>query len=359
MTERLAEGIDIHSIKPTLWAGKDFVFLKASGGFNYTDPKYRERSIEAKEAGLIVGAYHFYRTEDGPHNQARHFLRQIEDTPYDVLWVDFERWVRQSDGKNLNPRTGKDAENLSVWLQVVREAVSVPVGVYTNWASWEYFVGKDAWNARGVPLWVANWDVDEPLVPRPWKEIGWEVWQYKVAPIQGEAIDHDRYKGSVKQMRSWLGMDPEVEENNEGIEMDEIVISLREVALRVEQIADKLVLTGPGGATTDQFPETVPSEPEMDRGGDEMLVEARSEDVGHTRIRLHEVKNYNAAGYPIFLPNRKRIVYNNGDRFAIKREGIRGDGGPTKYHEITQSQTKSSSVGYFVREDRFIKVHDL
>ena len=162
-----------------------------------------------------------------------------------------------------------------------------------------------------------------------------------------------------EQMRSWLGMAPIVQENKKKLEVDGIVISLKEVAVRVEQIAARLVMTNTGSTITVPIPDTIPSEPEADEEGNEILVEARSEDVGHTRIRLHEVKNYNAAGYPNLIPNRKRIVYNNGDRFVIKKEGIRGDGGPTKYHEIIQSQTKSSSVGYFVREDRFIKVHDL
>ncbi|KAA3643438.1 MAG: hypothetical protein DWQ07_23275 [Chloroflexi bacterium] len=354
-----AEGIDIHSIKPTLWAGKDFVFLKASGGFNYSDPKYRQRSSQAKEAGLIVGGYHFFRTEDGAHNQARHFLRQIEDTPYDVLWVDFERWVRQSDGKNLNPRTGKDAENLRVWLQIVREAVSVPVGVYTNWASWEYFVGAKPWNAHGVPLWVANWDVDEPLVPRPWKELGWDVWQYTVAPIQGEAIDHNRYKGTPDQMRAWLRISPLERKEGEPVYFEEIAVSLKDVAIRIEQIANTLVLATSGGEAIGQLPGDVGPGPDVEEEAVEMEVVARSEDVGKTRIRLHEIKSYNDAGYPIFIPNRRRIIYNNGASFVVKKTGVQGDGSQILYYEIMQSHTKPSSVGMYVREDRFAKVRDV
>lgn len=42
-------------------AGYSFCIIKASEGVQYTDPRFRENWKRAREAGLIVGAYHFAR----------------------------------------------------------------------------------------------------------------------------------------------------------------------------------------------------------------------------------------------------------------------------------------------------------
>lgn len=69
----------------------DFVIIKATEGVNHTDSMMFHNWREARNAGILVGFYHFFRFDRGGVRQGRHFLNAIGDMATDMpLVIDFE-----------------------------------------------------------------------------------------------------------------------------------------------------------------------------------------------------------------------------------------------------------------------------
>ena len=58
-----------------------FAFIKATEGGDWTDPRFATNWREARAAGLLVGAYHFFTFCRPPLDQARHFLTTAPREP--------------------------------------------------------------------------------------------------------------------------------------------------------------------------------------------------------------------------------------------------------------------------------------
>ena len=59
-------------------AGGQFVLMKASQGSDFVDPAFRRHLAGAQEAGLLVGAYHFYDYRADGAVQADHFIDTLD-----------------------------------------------------------------------------------------------------------------------------------------------------------------------------------------------------------------------------------------------------------------------------------------
>lgn len=194
------QGIDVSSHQPgvdwsqVLQAGKAFAFLRATDGLDYTDSQFATYWKEAREAGVLRGAYHFYRTNDDPTTQAENFLSVVQLQPGDLpAVVDFEKTTGSESASQI-------LKDLQTWLDVVQAATGrVPI-IYT---------GPDYWNSLGssvfghYPLWVAEYGVQSPKPVAGWPS--WTFWQYSesgtVPGISG-AVDLDVFDGTLEELRS-------------------------------------------------------------------------------------------------------------------------------------------------------------
>src|SRR5438552_1576421 len=76
------EGVDVSNHNGTIdWhtvanAGSQFAYVKATEGTTFNDRYYNANIQGAKNAGLMVGSYHYFRRGD-PQGQARHFLARV------------------------------------------------------------------------------------------------------------------------------------------------------------------------------------------------------------------------------------------------------------------------------------------
>ena len=61
-----------------------FMFAKCSEGTDYEDDKYVRNILEARENGIITGAYHFYHPKQSASTQARHFYNLALKAPPDL-----------------------------------------------------------------------------------------------------------------------------------------------------------------------------------------------------------------------------------------------------------------------------------
>ena len=87
-----AKGIDISHWQISFKDKKntDFVILKATEGYGWTDPNFLNYLDEAHKVP-IRGAYHYFRTEFDPTMQAEHFYNTTKHKGLHFLAVDYEK----------------------------------------------------------------------------------------------------------------------------------------------------------------------------------------------------------------------------------------------------------------------------
>jgi GH25 family lysozyme M1 (1,4-beta-N-acetylmuramidase) len=154
-------------------SGLDYVIVRSSMGVAGVDESYSYNVIGARQAGIGVGAYHFFRPEHRGQSQAAHFLSVLESHAIDdFIAVDVEP---PSDGTTIHPTLYAD-ELYNFITEIKLRRGSYP-DIYTNFESWRLLVGTqhDAEFSK-CGLWVANYGVTTPLLPRCWKS--YKLWQY-------------------------------------------------------------------------------------------------------------------------------------------------------------------------------------
>ncbi|EJW15361.1 glycoside hydrolase family 25 protein [Paenibacillus alvei] len=187
---------DVKGIDVSHWEGKidwekvklegfQFAYVKASESTSTKDPNFSRNVKGAKEAGLLVGAYHFARPDKNKaSDEAEHFVSFLTQYPTDLLPV-------------LDLEEPEDPKKISVtalvqWVQsfinVVKGKTGRDVMLYTG--SWFIDLFQQFNNALSdLPLWIANYrTTSSPPDNGGWTR--WTIWQYsekgKVSGIDGD-----------------------------------------------------------------------------------------------------------------------------------------------------------------------------
>jgi lysozyme len=146
-------------------AGSDvsFVFIKATEGSTYVDSDFGSDLAQARSAGLLAGAYHFFTLCSPGATQAANFLR-IAPPGSTALppAVDLEL----SGNCTARPSLSEVQAQLSVFLNLVESATRQPVISYIG-ASFEQRYPIRA--ARAALLWKRS------VLLRPSGQ--WVIWQ--------------------------------------------------------------------------------------------------------------------------------------------------------------------------------------
>lgn len=182
---RYQGAIDWEKVKQ---AGVDFVLLRSSIGDGTTlvtgeDIRFSKNVIDAKKAGLMVGAYHYLKAETimDARKEAKFFIKTISPYALDFPAVlDFEEPSQQENLTN-SERTAI----VRVFLEEVKDAGYYPM-LYTNksWATTYLNMNQ----ISDYEVWLAQW------APRPTYTGDFGIWQYtaygKVSGIEGD-VDLD------------------------------------------------------------------------------------------------------------------------------------------------------------------------
>lgn len=172
----------------------DFIVLRATMGNNSEDNNYHYFLEKAKNQGIIVGAYHFYRPDEDPVLQAKSYLKVANLQKGDMLPVlDIEKLPKK---KSLEQYLA----DVQTWLDIVEKHYGKKPIIYTY-----YYFYKD--NLRGkfdeYPLWLANYN--DVLTPS--KEDKWSIWQFTENGITAGVrtkIDLNIYNGSKRDFKELL-----------------------------------------------------------------------------------------------------------------------------------------------------------
>ena len=200
-------GIDWPKVRAT---GQRYMFAKASEADFYKDPTLDDNWVGAKSAGVLRGAYHFFRCGVDPVSQAKNYIEYVKSLNDDgelppVLDLEV------SDGVPNH----KIIPSVKTWLNLVEAAFGKKPIIYSGF----YFLkdsfsvaggGPPSW-AKDYPLWIAQYpnqyvDGMSPSLPPGWFK--WTFWQYsekgKVNGINAN-VDLNVFNGSLEELYKFAG----------------------------------------------------------------------------------------------------------------------------------------------------------
>ena len=167
-----------------------FVFIKATEGQDFLDTNFNENFYQAREHGLIRGAYHYFKPNVSAKAQAKYFLKQVHLEEGDLPPVlDIE------EKGELSPEQLRKAS--LTWLRTIEAHYKVPPILYTNYKfKVKYLNTKDF---ERYPYWIAHYYVRKLTYEGPWK-----FWQHtdcgKLNGIRNK-VDLNIYNGSMYDLR--------------------------------------------------------------------------------------------------------------------------------------------------------------
>lgn len=143
----------------------DFVYVKATEGASYIDPRFRENIEGASRVGYKVGVYHFFRMTSSAHDQFNNFIRAVGQYNQDVLpMVD----VETRDGK----RVKEVRDSLKVFIGLIKEHYGVAPMIYATNRSYNEILAPE-FNA--YHLYIGRYGKNAPVI----KGQGhYTIWQY-------------------------------------------------------------------------------------------------------------------------------------------------------------------------------------
>ena len=172
-----------------------FVFIKASEGKTYKDDAFERNYEQAREAGLKVGAYHFFRKNRTAREQADNLLAAIRGKHLDLpLVIDLEDdW---GNGATVSRQTAIDR---------VMELIDILAGkgyrvmIYTNLDGYEKYY-KDLLGDHD--LWLCSFTSPDllPHLPHVIQQFSHEG---TVSGIDGN-VDLNVWRGSEKEWQRYL-----------------------------------------------------------------------------------------------------------------------------------------------------------
>ena len=201
------KGYDIHGIDISHHQGKidwaklrnamidktyiRFVMVKATEGGDYVDEYFHENFKEAKEAGFIRGAYHFYSTLSPAREQAYFFLDNVKLESGDLPPV------LDVEGK---PEGMPDADfqvEILTWLHIVEDRYHTKPIIYTNHKFKLKYLSDQRFD--DYPYWIAHYYVPEVQYKGKWKF--WQFTDIGLLPGIDGYVDLDIYSGSAYDLQ--------------------------------------------------------------------------------------------------------------------------------------------------------------
>ncbi|MFD7067147.1 GH25 family lysozyme [Streptomyces sp. NPDC059913] len=160
------KGVDVSSYQSATFStsGLSFVFVKATEGATYVNPKMTAQAAHARAAGCVVGFYHFLRPGD-MKAQAAYFVKHAASVEGDPLFADWED-------------SGVSCAQKDAFLAEVKRlrGSTHRVGLYCNY---DYWTRRDTTSNAGDALWIA----DYVTAGRPRIKAAWTFHQYTDKPL--------------------------------------------------------------------------------------------------------------------------------------------------------------------------------
>ena len=168
-----------------------FVFMKATEGGDHKDRLFADNFRQAREVGLVRGAYHFYNPNTDPIRQADFFISQVKLETGDLVPVlDIER----------KPRSKAQLQaDLVKFLNRLEQHYGVKPIIYTSYKYRLHYL--DTPELSSYPLWIAHYSVDALSYDGPWQF--WQHTDYGTVPGIEENVDLNVFNGSWNDLQRY------------------------------------------------------------------------------------------------------------------------------------------------------------
>jgi lysozyme len=192
----VVRGIDVSSWQGEIdWgaargAGVRFAYVRVSDGATAPDPQFARNWLEAARAGVVRGAYQYFRPAEEPEEQAD-------------LWLDVVGAPAKGDlPPALDVETSGDLEAEEVvarierWVSRVRRATTMTPVIYTSASAWVASTGNTE-RFRKLALWIAHHEAECPNTPAAWPR--WTFHQSSASStLEGVTgpVDVDLFQGT-------------------------------------------------------------------------------------------------------------------------------------------------------------------
>ena len=198
----LLAGYSVHGIDVSAYQGRidwprvaqqrvRFAFIKASEGGGLRDARFARNWREARAAGILSGAYHYFQPNRDGGQQAALFIATVPLHPGDLPPVLDVEAPRFHDVAAMR-------REVKQWLQAVEAHYQVRPILYSNYAFYRRYL---AGHFDDYPLWLAHYEVARPTLPAG----RWIIWQHSdeayVPGIRG-AVDFNVFQGSYAALQA-------------------------------------------------------------------------------------------------------------------------------------------------------------
>lgn len=167
-----------------------FAFIKATEGNNYQDPYFDYNWKAARQAGVLRGAYHFYKANKSAEWQAKHFIKTVRLKRGDLPPVLDVEDVDDVDKELL-------IQELGVWLTTIEDYYGVRPIVYASLDLYRRHL-QEAFPDHVV--WIARYSRRQPP-----QKLAWHFWQYsdelRLPGVKGD-IDGNVFAGNYWQLKA-------------------------------------------------------------------------------------------------------------------------------------------------------------
>jgi lysozyme len=203
-------GIDVSKWQGTVdWpkvkaSGVVFAFARTNDG-SYIDPDFAANWKGMKAAGVIRGAYQFFRNTRGGAEQAEIMLNMTGPLDDGDLPP-----VLDVEGASIDGSVSTSATQKIIveWVAHVKERTGRLPIVYTGSYFWRDTI--KALDVSPVPLWIAHYTTKYcPLIPEPWT--GWTFHQWGVTEVGSvpgidAKVDRDVFNGNRAQFDRFIAL---------------------------------------------------------------------------------------------------------------------------------------------------------
>ena len=186
------DGIDVSKHQGTInWeelkrnAKIKFVYIKATEGSNYVDPRYKENIKNARKHGFKVGSYHYFTDLSSARMQFQNFIQNANRDEQDLLPV-----IDVEKRSKWTPQQLRDS--VKVFADLIEDYYGCKPLIYT----FETFFNKNLGKAfEKYPIFIAKYPKgqEQPNI----NGVKWVLWQFsecgRFKGVKDNLVDMSRF----------------------------------------------------------------------------------------------------------------------------------------------------------------------
>ena len=150
-----------------------FVYIKATEGSDYIDPRYKQNIKDARHHGFKVGSYHFLTNKSSATSQFINFAKTANRDEQDLIPIIDVEVCKQWSSQQLR-------DSLKVFADLLEDYYGCKPMIYTS----EKFFTKNLGRAfADYPLFIAKYNTAQPNVGYKWI-----LWQFSDCGLFRKAV---------------------------------------------------------------------------------------------------------------------------------------------------------------------------